>query len=198
MNKKAGEILNKTITLLAKTGGLGVSMDEVAAFAGVSKMTIYKYFSDKTTLFDKAGKAVMTRSMAELSDTVHNDKSLIERMTAFLAVSTDFVDSGSFRLCEALQAASPQVKSEFAAYTKETGDLLMALIDEGIKGQCFMPGLDRQMVFDYINMGIMYYQRNKQYRERMTDDRDYQNRMMTFLVGHIFLDDEMMYPRQER
>ncbi|MEX1308390.1 MAG: TetR/AcrR family transcriptional regulator, partial [Eubacteriales bacterium] len=77
MNKKAGEILNKTITLLVKTGGLGVSMDEVAAFAGVSKMTIYKYFSDKTTLFDKAGKAVMARSMAELSDTVHNDKSLV-------------------------------------------------------------------------------------------------------------------------
>lgn len=198
MNKKAGEILNKTITLLAKTGGLGVSMDEVAAFAGVSKMTIYKYFSDKTTLFDKAGKAVMARSMAELSDTVHNDKSLVERMTAFLAVSTDFVNSGSFRLCEALQATSPQVKSAFSAYTKETGDLLMALIDEGIKEQCFLPELDKQMIFDYINMGILYYQRNGTYRERMKGDKDYQSRMMTFLVGHIFLDGETMYPRQER
>lgn len=194
MNRKASEILDKTIDLLAKTGLSGVSMDEIAAFAGASKMTVYKYFSDKAALFDQVGETVLTRSMADLSAVVHADKPLVDRMSAFLAVSTDFVDGGYYRLCEVLQAISPRIRTAFAAYSSSVGDMLKKLIDEGFTDKLFLPQLDRQMVFDYINMGILYYQKNEPYRERMKRDIDYQNRIMSFLVGNIFLEDETVYP----
>ena len=198
MNKKAKAILDKTITLLTTLGTVGVSMDEISAYAGASKMTVYKYFSNKAQLFDAAGQTVLTQNIADLAGAVDSGKPLVERMYAFIGVSTDFVDNGSYHLSESLAATSLRTKAAFANYVKKAESLLRELIDEGFAEGYFKPGLDRQMVFDYLNMGIAHYQRNATYRERMKSDTDYQNRMMTFLVSNIFLVDKAVYPKDRR
>ena len=49
--RKRQAILHAARGLFLKKGYAGTSMDEVAAMAEVSKVTIYKHFSDKHTLF---------------------------------------------------------------------------------------------------------------------------------------------------
>ena len=49
--RKRQAILHVGRRLFLQKGYAGTSMDEVAAAADVSKVTIYKYFSDKQTLF---------------------------------------------------------------------------------------------------------------------------------------------------
>lgn len=51
---KRAAILEAAKTLFIEQGYTGVSMDSIAAQAGVSKLTVYSHFGDKETLFSEA------------------------------------------------------------------------------------------------------------------------------------------------
>jgi len=55
--EKRGAILDAAKRLFPQRGFEGVSMDAIAAEAGVSKLTVYNHFQDKETLFGEAVKA---------------------------------------------------------------------------------------------------------------------------------------------
>lgn len=54
---KRAAILEAAEALFLQHGFEGVSMDQIAAAAGVSKLTVYSHFGDKDTLFTEAAKA---------------------------------------------------------------------------------------------------------------------------------------------
>ncbi|MBJ8344901.1 TetR/AcrR family transcriptional regulator [Antrihabitans sp. YC2-6] len=78
---KRRSILTTARTLFLHKGFDGVSMDEVAALAAVSKQTVYKQFSDKKSLF----VAVVTGDINETEALTHD-------MVAALAGSTDLAE----------------------------------------------------------------------------------------------------------
>ena len=49
-------------------------------------------------------------------------------------------------------------------------------------------GLDREMIFHYVDMGVLYYQQNAQYRTKLRGDSAFQKRFMRFFIGGIFAD----------
>src|SRR3712207_2267923 len=59
--RKGRAILDAALAVFLRHGYPGASMDEVAARAGVSKVTVYNHFSDKERLF----VAVVTGAIAE-------------------------------------------------------------------------------------------------------------------------------------
>jgi AcrR family transcriptional regulator len=65
--RKHRSILEAATAVFLANGYLGTSMDEIAARAGVSKMTVYKHFVDKERLFVE----IVTRTVEEISDPVH-------------------------------------------------------------------------------------------------------------------------------
>jgi len=54
---KRAAILDAAKRMFVEHGYEGVSMDEIAAEAGVSKLTVYSHFGDKETLFAAAARA---------------------------------------------------------------------------------------------------------------------------------------------
>ena len=54
---KRAAILEAAESLFLQHGYEGVSMDQIAAAAGVSKLTVYSHFGDKDALFSEAAKA---------------------------------------------------------------------------------------------------------------------------------------------
>lgn len=66
-SRKRREILAAATNIFLQNGYLGTNLDEVASLASVSKMTIYKHFSDKETLF----VAIVTGMVNKASDAVH-------------------------------------------------------------------------------------------------------------------------------
>ena len=54
---KGAAILEAAKRLFLEQGYEGVSMDQIAADAGVSKLTVYSHFGDKEALFGEAVKA---------------------------------------------------------------------------------------------------------------------------------------------
>jgi AcrR family transcriptional regulator len=65
--RKRHAILKAATEVFLQKGYLGVSMDEIAALAAVSKQTVYKHFSTKEALFIE----IATTTSNQASDTVH-------------------------------------------------------------------------------------------------------------------------------
>jgi AcrR family transcriptional regulator len=83
--RKRQAILHAARDLFLQRGYSGASMDEVAATAGVSKVTIYKHFSDKHTLFT----AVVTDAIDEAKA---GSQSLVDQLGTSTDIELDLRD----------------------------------------------------------------------------------------------------------
>ncbi|MBO0824554.1 MAG: TetR/AcrR family transcriptional regulator [Actinobacteria bacterium] len=64
--RKRRIVLEAATTLFLRHGYLGTSMDEIAADAGVSKPTVYKFFADKEHLFSEIVLGTLDRAAGPL------------------------------------------------------------------------------------------------------------------------------------
>lgn len=62
---KRAAILDAAKSLFVEQGYNGVSMDSIAAQAGVSKLTVYSHFGDKETLFTEAVKSTCVEMLPD-------------------------------------------------------------------------------------------------------------------------------------
>lgn len=52
--------------------------------------------------------------------------------------------------------------------------------------------LSRDMIFHYIDMGIVYYQQSPEYRNKIQNDREFQQQFMLFYISSVFVDGAKM------
>ncbi|HEV2073880.1 MAG TPA: TetR/AcrR family transcriptional regulator [Thermomicrobiales bacterium] len=76
-------ILTESFRRFSELGFAGVSMQQIADAAGVTKATLYHHFQDKEDLFVEVMQSGFARSEAGLAETVNTGQSLGERLTAF-------------------------------------------------------------------------------------------------------------------
>jgi len=77
---KGAAILETAKRLFLTLGYEGVSMDQIAAEAGVSKLTVYSHFGDKETLFSAAITAKCEEQLANGLFAVDPDSSLRDQL----------------------------------------------------------------------------------------------------------------------
>jgi TetR/AcrR family transcriptional repressor of mexJK operon len=137
---KRAAILDAAKRLFVEQGYEGVSMDQIAAAAGVSKLTVYSHFGDKDTLFAAAARAYCEQRLpAELFDPtpeVPLRERLLEIAQAFYAmVSSPEAVSGHRILCTPQMADSPVPGMFWEAGPKrvqaEFSELLQRRVDAG-------------------------------------------------------------------
>lgn len=89
---KRAAILDVAKRLFTQSGFDGVSMDQIAAEAGVSKLTVYSHFGDKESLFSAAIRAKCEEQLPSALFLAGLEGSLREQLTAiaraFLALIT--------------------------------------------------------------------------------------------------------------
>jgi TetR/AcrR family transcriptional repressor of mexJK operon len=90
--RKRRVVLEAATALFLRHGYLGTSMDQVAAYAGVSKPTVYKFFGDKEHLFSEIVLGTLERAaepfhaeLARLAETDHLDSELPRLARRYLA-----------------------------------------------------------------------------------------------------------------
>lgn len=109
---KGAAILEAAKHLFTAQGFEGVSMDQIAAAAGVSKLTVYSHFGDKETLF---AAAVKSHCEQRLPDTLFaaaphaplRDRLLQIARAFFAMVSAPEAIAGHRILCTPQMAGSP-------------------------------------------------------------------------------------------
>jgi TetR/AcrR family transcriptional regulator, mexJK operon transcriptional repressor len=90
--RKRRVVLEAATALFLRHGYLGTSMDQVAAYAGVSKPTVYKFFADKQNLFSEIVLGTLDRAaepfqaeLAGLAETADLDGELRRLARHYLA-----------------------------------------------------------------------------------------------------------------
>lgn len=139
---KRAAILEAAERMFLQQGYEGVSMDQIAAEAGVSKLTVYSHFGDKDTLFTEAAtrycEQQMPDSVFQPSPDTPLRQRLLEVAEAFFAmVASPEAIAGHRLLCtpQMVEKGLPQrfwrsgperLQSSFATLLRrriETGDL---------------------------------------------------------------------------
>src|SRR5690606_16913121 len=108
--EKRAAILDAAKRLFVSQGYERVSMDQIAAEAGVSKLTVYSHFGDKESLFAEAVRAHCEQGMPTSLFVAEPDTPVRERLLAighafFGMIMTPEAIAGHRILC------SPQVAS---------------------------------------------------------------------------------------
>ena len=110
--EKGAAILEAAKRLFIAQGFDGTSMDQIAAGAGVSKLTVYSHFGDKETLFAAAAKAYCEQKLPSTLFEAHPEVPLRERLMQiarafFTMVSAPEAVAGHRILCTPQMADSP-------------------------------------------------------------------------------------------
>lgn len=132
---KRAAILDAAKRLFSSHGFDGVSMDQIATGAGVSKLTVYSHFGDKESLFGAAVRAKCEEQLPPELFLVGLEGNLREQITAIaraffaLVTSEEAVamhrmmmvpGTGDSHVRELFWQAGPQrVKEGFAAFLRE-------------------------------------------------------------------------------
>lgn len=114
---KRAAILDAAKQMFTEHGFDGASMDQIAAAAGVSKLTVYSHFGDKATLFAAAVRAFCEQQVpaslfdAEAGLPLHDRLMAIAR--AFYAMITSPQAVAGHRMLCAPQIADPKLAQMF-------------------------------------------------------------------------------------
>ncbi|NUS38716.1 MAG: TetR/AcrR family transcriptional regulator [Lysobacter sp.] len=131
--EKGAAILDAAKRLFVTHGFEGVSMDQIAADAGVSKLTVYSHYGDKETLFAAAAKAYCEQqlpgSMFESRPDVPLRERLLQIARAFFAmVCSPEAVAGHRVLCTPRLAESPVPRMFWEAGPQRVQDAFAELL----------------------------------------------------------------------
>lgn len=188
MSKKAKNILYATITLFLKEGVRNITMDKIASNSNSSKVTIYKYFLDKDSLYYEIGKHIYSNKVEEFQNIITGEGTLVTKIFNFMDVITNFTDCGHQKLCSDLSQFNININKENTNYLDVRKRTLVKLIDLAFEQNLIRPKLNKLQVFSYIDMGVEYYQNNEDYRYMLRNDITFSESFMHFMISNIFID----------
>lgn len=134
---KRAAILDAAKRLFVLQGFDGVSMDQIAAEAGVSKLTVYSHFGDKDRLFAEAVRAHCEQGMPTRLFEPDPEVPLRERLSeigkAFFAmIMTPEAIAGHRILCSPQITGSPMPAMFWEAGPQRVQDAFTALLERRI------------------------------------------------------------------
>ncbi|HET7139834.1 MAG TPA: TetR/AcrR family transcriptional regulator [Arthrobacter sp.] len=165
-NATRQKLFDASMELIGERGVAGVTMDEIAAAAGVSKGTVYYNFGSKSDLVAQLLRHGVDILKARLlGGAGHPEADPLLAMEAMIGKAMDFMDeypsfarlwvSESWRTPSEWQDTFAVLRSELlavigaaiekvaAAYPVD-GTILRGSLETAIFGACFVVGLDRQ------------------------------------------------------
>ncbi|MEZ4358265.1 MAG: TetR/AcrR family transcriptional regulator [Eubacteriales bacterium] len=190
MNKKAQKILETTVKLFIRDGIKKITMDDIAKYSKSSKVTVYKYFVDKDTLFLEVSKYIFFNYTERLKSIITSHDMLIKKLYRFLDVISDFSDSKELELCRELSGYNNIIEAEYETYLQTYRHTLLTLINYGIENGLIKGNMDTEIIYRYIDMGVVYYQQCAEYRKIINNDSGFKKRFMLFYISNIFVDGE--------
>ncbi|MFD4605751.1 TetR/AcrR family transcriptional regulator [Streptomyces sp. NPDC058464] len=151
---KDTEVLKATLRLLASEGVAGMSMDRVAAEAGVAKVTVYARWRTKNELIGAALSHLRVELTGEPTGDVRAD--LIALLTG---MSRGYEEVGGLAIILNCMATAP-ASDEFVAIIREATLLprrasFVRVLDEGVAAGRLRPDVNPEQVTSML-IGMLY------------------------------------------
>ncbi|MBN2398556.1 MAG: TetR/AcrR family transcriptional regulator [Deltaproteobacteria bacterium] len=153
-------ILDAAIGLLMRDGIQGLTMERVAAEAGVAKGTLYVYFKNKEEILDAAVETSFDPLIGELSSLLNDDQTPDRKLAEFSLCHLRFFDEHR-DLIRVIFYDRERIHSEKNHYTDERYRNIVQqvadVLDEGVRRGLFV-SLDSTRIaamFIETNMGMV-------------------------------------------
>jgi TetR/AcrR family transcriptional regulator, regulator of autoinduction and epiphytic fitness len=150
-------ILEAAVEELADVGYGGVTIESVAARAGVGKSTIYRHWPDKLALIADAFETFHEQMVPDLSD--RSARAAVELLVRHVG---DIVLDSPFSRCipALIEGAErdPRVREFHHRYSAERRRALVDLIARGERDGEFRPGVDPELATIAL-LGVIFYRR---------------------------------------
>ena len=150
-------ILTAAVEELAEAGYGGVTIESVAARAGVGKSTIYRHWPDKLALIADAFETFHKQMVPDLGE-----RSRRESVELLLGHVADVVVDSTFSRCIPAMIEGAErdlrVRTFHHRYSAERRRTLVELIARGIEEGEFRPDLDPELATAAL-LGTIFYRR---------------------------------------
>lgn len=146
---KLESIKRAALELFAAYGVDRVSMDEIAAKANVSKVTIYKYFESKEQLYTEVINLFVDETLAATEDILNSDMDFLEKLKLPLRIQTNSSQLVSFNhLFQVWEEDSRTTKS----IQNKVKVLMYKLYEEGKKKGYIREDLPFEILYQYAEI----------------------------------------------
>lgn len=173
-NRRSEEaILTATVDLLAEVGFAGLTIDGIAARAGVGKATIYRHWSSKAELVIEAFTGCL--EPLELIDTGSLRGDLVQAIRRLIRVLTD---SPAAHIVPTLVDAAerdPELAELHRSFTAERRKSMVEILQRGVERGELPAGSDLDLLCDLL-AGPVFYRRlvthrpfDRRFAERLAD-----------------------------
>lgn len=140
-------ITNKAKELFFFYGVKSVSMDDLAKAAGISKKTVYLYFSDKNEVLDSVIESFIADHSQRLARCQQESRDAVEEIVNQSTAPFNLLSGISYVFLYDLEKAFPEAWEKLRAYRQQT--VLPAIIrnlERGIREHLFRPDIDISFV----------------------------------------------------
>ncbi len=152
--KKLKRLMEKAEELFTKYGYCGVSVDQIAKEACISKMTLYKYYQSKEDLFIEIMKRIIDYYGKEMMKFADEKLHTIEKIEAIQAYALQMAGKSPPVLTRDI-LEHPAIMEEISSYKlKLVKEMFRNILEDGMKKDEIRP-LDIDFICDLL-MGIPY------------------------------------------
>lgn len=185
--KKKKKILSHAISLFNEKDIKKVTIDDIAAQANVSKMTIYKYFGDRENLYYFIAKTLLERYNARLSEIQNSKGTVSEKMISCALILSEMIAQGHTLLLSSLGKLNEEVKQQMVNFNENQKKLIFILIAEGKASGILKHEISDECIYYYVDMGLNYFLNNLEYRKKILENKTFRKNFMHFLWSNIFM-----------
>jgi AcrR family transcriptional regulator len=149
-------IQDAVIRILSRQGSAALTMERVAAEAGLAKGTLYAYFKDKKQLLESVKETSLQPMRDELISLLEGDLSPELKLEGLIARHLGYFDEnrGFFRvLLWERQLASTHLRRQQSTYYQNFVDRIARVYTEGVKKGIFKP-------LDPVKVALMIIEAN--------------------------------------
>lgn len=164
---KRDAVLLAAVKIFNERGFHATSLDDVANSLGISKPTIYHYLGNKEQVLLTCVQEGLENMLAATQTASESSKKGSERVYDFL-VAYGCKTLNDFGRCVVLTNAhslSPEGNKAFKALKRQVNDLLVSIIEDGIKDGSIIPTYDAKLLantfFGAMNWTVHWYSPEK-------------------------------------
>lgn len=144
------EILNKSADMFLSYGFKSVTMDDIASEMGISKKTIYKYFSNKTELVDASTISVQETIDNAIEEILQQNLNAIEENFAIKTVFKNMFKKAKTSPMFQLKKYYPKTYSKLMEHKICTfSNCVIGNLIKGIKNKLYRNDIDKEIVMKF-------------------------------------------------
>jgi len=113
--------------------GVKFTIDGVVARLGISKKTLYQYFSSKEVLVASITDAALADVKSQKQEIINSDMDLVCKLTALVVVEPRMFENSSDWIRADIKKYYPREWEKIKAFQRQSAEVMIHLLEDGIQ-----------------------------------------------------------------